>query len=51
MTVFIVWFSNFHSIDELVGIYLEKVNAEERINMFSGQDRPQLRIEETTLDD
>jgi len=51
MTVFIVWFSNFHSIDELVGIYSTKELAQDRINYFSGQDIPQLRIEETAIDD
>ena len=51
MQVFVVWFSNFHSQDELVGIYLTREAAQQRIEGFCKQDQGQMRVEDYSLDD
>ncbi len=47
--VYVVWFSNFHGEDELVGIFGMEANAARYIENHS--DGQQMRVEPYELDD
>lgn len=49
--VFAVWFTNFDSLDELVGLYSSEKLAQAQINKFDKTDRRSMRIEKEALDD
>ena len=49
--VFAVWFNNFNSQDELIGLYSKEEYAKARIEKFDKQDQRSMRIEKETLDD
>lgn len=51
MKVYIVWYNNFDSEDEFVGVFSSEEKAQERIERFSKSDQSQFRIEPTELDD
>lgn len=50
MTVYIVWWNNFHSDDEFSGVFSTRENAENYIENYSECDKSSFRIEETCLD-
>ena len=51
MKVYIVWYNNFDSDDEFVGVFSSEAKAQERIERFTKSDREGFRIEATELED
>ena len=51
MKVYIVWYNNFDSDDEFVGVFSSEEKAQERIERFSKSDQGEFRVEPTELDD
>lgn len=50
MTVFILWFNNFHGGQDFNGVFSSRERAEQRISEFGAGDRPQFEIEEWEVD-
>lgn len=48
--IFAVWFTNFHSQDELVGLYSTEKLAQAKIEKYVILDRRSMRIEKELLD-
>lgn len=51
MTVYIVWFNNFHSVDEFNGVFSSEGTAQAYIDKVCKSEHSQFRIEATQLDD
>jgi hypothetical protein len=43
--VYVLWFNNFNSDDELVGIYSSEEQAELRLSNYDQRDQRSMRIE------
>lgn len=50
MIVYILWYLNFDSEWEFVGVFSSEAKAQEKIECYSKSDRAELRIEATELD-
>ena len=50
MTVYILWFNNFHGGQDFNGVFSSRETAEQRAADFGTADRAQFEIEEWEVD-
>lgn len=51
MKIWIVWYNNFHGVDEFYGAFSTEGKAKECVHRFSKFDQTSFRVEESALDD
>lgn len=50
MEVWIVWYNNFHAVEEFQGVFSSEAKAQEYIERFMKFDQSSFRIELSQLD-